>query len=431
MPGLYCVSMSLVLCRFLLVLMLIIFSSSISAKDGDDYSLTSLIYKAFNYHSSIKSQDALLYSVKKTVETAKWQYFPALSVSASQVEASERDTSYVADDKIISLGIDQVLWAGGGIDAGLEKARAQLNIRRFNTLITKRDLALNVIRYYGIWYGSYLKLKVFASSKKEHESLKKTITNRIQQGLSSKSDLSFVQARLSQVGLDLVIATTNHKNALLKLEELIGEPLDTELLIKHTADDYIINNDKEVALNQTLKIDPSLKILLEQAKEAHSNYKEVKSNLYPTLKLRFEKQWGSYTNADADNEDRFFLELSSNFGAGLSLLSRIESARLTEHSILLDLETQKNTTIQKFESDWTSYQSLSEQKKLLKAALLSVKKIQQSWYRQYLNGRKQWIDVMNSIREVNQLESKMSDVIVESLLTSWRLAISIKGVGAI
>jgi outer membrane protein TolC len=62
-----------------------------------------LIYKAFNYHPSIKSSTSLLSSAKKGLESAKWQYFPTPSVSISRVKASTTDRSYFGDDKVIKL----------------------------------------------------------------------------------------------------------------------------------------------------------------------------------------------------------------------------------------------------------------------------------------------------------------------------------------
>jgi hypothetical protein len=46
-------------------------------------------------------------------ESAKWQYFPTPSVSISRVKASTTDRSYFGDDKVIKLGLNQTLWAGG------------------------------------------------------------------------------------------------------------------------------------------------------------------------------------------------------------------------------------------------------------------------------------------------------------------------------
>ncbi|CAC9654612.1 hypothetical protein BCLUESOX_2432 [bacterium endosymbiont of Bathymodiolus sp. 5 South] len=416
--------------RCLLVFLLSSFCLSVNAKD-DNYSLNGLIHKALNYHPSIKSSASLLSSAKKGLESAKWQYFPTPSVSISRVNATTTDLSYSGDDKVIKLGLNQTLWAGGRIDAGMEKAQAQLSIRKSILLVARRQLAFNVIRSYSAWYSSHLKRKAFSVSKQEHELLQKRIVRRIEQGLSPEIDLSLVSSRLLQVSANLNSAITQHQRALLQLEELVGESLNIDLLIESISTNYVVNGVKKVLLSQTLGIDPKLKELSERVKESHSTYKQVKSSLSPQLNLRVERQWGNHNIINADTENRIFLELSSSFGAGLSILSKIERAKLEEHSILLDLETQNKKTITEFESDWLSYQSLSKQNKLLGSALLAAQKIQQSWYRQFLAGRKQWQDVMNSIREVAQLKSQIADVVAESLSVSWRLMIRVKGVGAI
>ncbi|CAC9603566.1 hypothetical protein [uncultured Gammaproteobacteria bacterium] len=416
--------------RYLLVFLLSSFCLSVNAKD-DNYSLNGLIYKAFNYHPSIKSSTSLLSSAEKSLESAKWQYFPTPNISISQVKASTADLSYLGDDKVIRLGLNQILWAGGRIDAGMEKAQAQLSIRKSISRVVKRNLAFNVIRFYSAWYGSHLKREAFSESKQEYESLQKRIERRIEQGLSSGSDLLLVSSRLLQVSANLNSAITKHQEALLQLEELVGESLNTDLLIKNISTNYVIDGVKKVLLNQALEIDPKLKELSGKVKESRSTYKQAKSSLSPQLNLRVERQWGNHNIVNADAENRIFLELSSSFGAGLSAFSKIERARLEERSILLDLETQNKKTITEFENDWLSYQSLSKQNKLLESALLASQKIQQSWYRQFLAGRKQWQDVMNSIREVAQLKSQIADMTAGSLSVSWRLAIRIKGADAI
>lgn len=295
--------------RYLLIFLLTGFCLSANAKD-DNYSLSGLIHKAFDYHPSIKSNTSLLSSAEKGLESAKWQYFPTPSVSASLVDTSTTDPIYSGDERVVKLGLNQVLWAGGRIDAGLEKANAQLSIRESNLLIVKRDLAFNVIRSYSIWYSSYLKREAFSKSKQEHESLQKRIERRIEQGLSSGSDLLLVSSRLLQVSASLNSSIVKHQGALLQLEELVGESLDTSLLVKSVLGIYVIEGVKKVLLKQALEIDPTLKELLAKVKETHSTYKQVKSSLSPQLNLKVERQWGDHSSVNAKIENRVFLEFS-------------------------------------------------------------------------------------------------------------------------
>jgi adhesin transport system outer membrane protein len=238
-----------------------------------------------------------------------------------------------------------VLWTGGRIDASLEKAKAKFSIRKSHLLIIKRDLAFNVIRSYSIWYSSYLKHKAFSESKQEHKALQKRIERRIEQGLPSGSDLSLINSRLLQLCASLNSTIVKLQGGLLQLEELVGESIDASLLVKNFLGDYMVDGVKKALLKQALEIDPKLKELLAKIKESRSTYKQVKSSLSPQLNLKLERQWGNYSSANADTKNRIFLELSSNFGVGLSIFSQIERAKLEEHSIFLDLEAKKSATM--------------------------------------------------------------------------------------
>ncbi|VVM22254.1 hypothetical protein BSPWISOXPB_2829 [uncultured Gammaproteobacteria bacterium] len=128
----------------------------------------------------------MLSSAKKGLESAKWQYFPTPSVSISRVNATTTDLSYSGDDKVIKLGLNQTLWAGGRIDAGMEKAQAQLSIRKSILLVARRQLAFNVIRSYSAWYSSHLKRKAFSVSKQEHDFYKKELCVALNKGFPLK-----------------------------------------------------------------------------------------------------------------------------------------------------------------------------------------------------------------------------------------------------
>lgn len=96
----------------------------------------------------------------------------------------------------------------------------------------------------------------------------------------------------------------------MQLEELVGESLDTSLLVKSVLGIYVIEGVKKVLLKQALEIDPTLKELLAKVKETHSTYKQVKSSLSPQLNLKVERQWGDHSSVNAKIENRVFLEFS-------------------------------------------------------------------------------------------------------------------------
>ncbi|BAS68019.1 TolC family protein [Bathymodiolus septemdierum thioautotrophic gill symbiont] len=415
------------LLRYLSIFLLISFSLSVNAK-ANNYSLGGLVDMALNYHPSIVASVRLQNAAEQGVDAAEWQYFPTPSLSVSQVKASETDTNFNGNNRVIKLGLTQPLWSGGSLDADLEKAEAELEIKKSQSLIARRDLALKVINSYSTWLASYLKLKAYRSSKEEHQSLKERIKRRIKQGLSSGSDLALVSSRLLQVKSSLNSAEIRHKNSLLQLEESVGKALDLKNIVANISADYPVKGELQSLLANALIIDPQLIGLHAKIKSLRATHKASKASLQPLVNLKLERQWGNFNNKNAKAENRVYIDLVSRFGAGLSSFSKIKQAKFEQQSSEFEIKSIRDSLKQKFEGEWLSVKSLIKQKAILSDALIASKKIQKSWYRQFLAGRKQWQDVMNAIREVAQLESQLADATAESLLISWRMGIRINGV---
>ena len=121
----------------------------------------------------------------------------------------------------------------------------------------------------------------------------------------------------------------------------------------------------------------------------------------------------------------------SNFSAGLSSINQAKQAKLRQQASSFELESEKNMLKQQFTTDWLYYQSLIKQRQLLNDSLSTSQKIQQSLSRQFIAASKQWQYVMSVISTISQLESQLSDIIAESMLASWRLAIRTKGINKI
>ncbi len=394
------------------------------------FSLPSLISKAIAYHPSIKSSIFLEDSAQDDVTSAKWRYFPTPGFSIRQVKASQSDINYRGDKRTAALSFSQPLWAGGAIEAGLANSREKLTIAREATRVVQRELALEVIRAYSSWYDSYLKKEAYGKSKKEHDILTVRIKRRIEQGLSSKSDLKLVTSRTSQSGASLNSAIIQHENSLRNLEELLGLRLDPEVLIK---DFYIIefNDGMERLKSKALLIDPQIKKNKAEGRALQAELRQAKAELYPSIGLRVERQWGDFTSSKGSRQDRIFLELNSSFGPGLSNLSSIKQIKHRYESSQSKIQDAKNKIAQQIEMDWASSESFKGQQALLLTSLENIKAVQKSWYRQFLAGRKQWQDVMNSIREVSQLEAQLAGVYAATATVNWRLFVYVKRINTV
>ncbi len=412
-----------------------LFLGSISVQAGSEveFDLPSLISKATAYHPSIKSNIFLEDSAKNEITSAKWQYFPTPKFSVSQVDRSSMGANHTykdGDNRVSVISLTQPLWASGYIDAGLEKSKAKLLSARAVTKVAQQDLALKVISAYSKWYDSYLKKELYKKSKKKYGALRARLRIRIKQGLSSNVDLNLVDSRLIQADAGLNSAIIQYENSLLNLEELLGTPLDSKDLIRDFSIVKFENNQLKLS-KRALLINPRIKQIKAEGLVIEAELKQSRAKLYPGINFKFERQWGNFTKEVNGPESRFFIELNSSFGAGLSNFSQIKQIRSRYQSLQKRLTYEKNKVAQQIELDWMYSISLKKQKALLESSLVNTKKVQKSYYRQFLAGRKTWQEVMNSIREVSQLETQLAGVYGEMIVVNWRIFVLIEGVGAV
>lgn len=408
-------------------------SISVQADSGVEFDLPSLLSKATAYHPSVKSNIFLEDSAKNEITTAKWQYFPTPDFSVSQIDRSNMDTNHTykdGDNRVSTARLTQPLWAAGYIDAGLEKSRAKLLSARATTKVAQQDLALRVIGAYSKWYDSYLKKELYKNSKKKYEALRARLRVRIKQGLSSKVDLNLVDSRLTQANAGLNSAVIQYENSLINLEELLGISLDSKDLIRDFSIVKFESNQLKLS-KRALLINPRIKQIKAEGSVIEAELKQSRAKLYPAINLKLERHWGSFTKKDAEPENRIFIELNTSFGAGLSNFSQTKQIKNRYRSLQTRMTDEENKLAQQIELDWMSSISLKKQKALLESALTDTKKVQKSYYRQFLVGRKTWQEVMNSIREVSLLESQLAGVYGEMLVVNWRIFVLIEGVGAV
>jgi len=99
------------------------FSISASAQK-----LENLIALALSSNPLTKSQQTLVESAKVGVDSAKWQFYPTPSVSVEMANTSSSDLLYQGDKRVSIGRIQQPLWTGGRLSAGVNKAEAGLAV---------------------------------------------------------------------------------------------------------------------------------------------------------------------------------------------------------------------------------------------------------------------------------------------------------------
>ena len=393
--------------------------------------LEQLIAAALASHPSTQGQRAQLASAEAGVDGARWQFYPTPSVTVETASASATDRLYQGDRRVSTLRLQQPLWTGGRLSAGLDKAEAGVSLSQASLEEVRQQLGLRVVQAYGDWYSAHLKTLAIEKSQETHLRLREQVKRRIGEGASSQSDLTLAVARLESVVSDAAAARAQRDISLARLSQLLGRAVAGASLLGSLAEPRDLRGPTQALLDQALTINPAVQKAQAQAKVQEAVIDERRADYSPEVYARLERQYGNYNFPNGAPENRLFIGLTTRFGAGFSLGANIEAARAQHQAALAEVEVQSRSVTEQVLSDHALALSAQSRVASIKASLQAAADVSESYDRQFLAGRKSWLDVMNAARELAQTETQLADLHSTQVVVTWRLAIYTRGVAAV
>ena len=393
--------------------------------------LASLVRDALDSHPTTQSQRALVASAAAGVESARWQFYPTPSVSLENATTSGTDPSYQGDNRVATLRLQQPLYTGGRLTAGAEKAQASLDQSQAALEESRLQLSLRVVQAYGEWLSAHLKVQASQKNEDTHNRLLRQVQRRIEEGVSAESDRVLALGRLDAVRAEVTAAQVQGDMALARLGQLLGRPIVGAALTRTVATPRPVSALTAALLEQALGQSAALQKAQSQVRVQEATVVERRADLLPEIYLRAERQYGNFNFANGAPVNRFFVGVSSRLGAGLSGLSNVAAARSQLEAALAEVQVQTRNLIEQVLADHAQFMATERRLASMQASLRSAQSVSESFDRQFLAGRKTWLDVMNAARELAQTEAQIADLLSTQVVVSWRLSFYTQGIEAV
>jgi adhesin transport system outer membrane protein len=391
--------------RFLLVVACLLWLPQVHAQERM-WGYATLVQQAVQSHPVIKAKQAQRNAAGQDLEAATWQWFPTPSVEA---------TSQSGGTGVLRL--DQPLWTGGRISANIESAKSRVRISELAVQETGRDVVLKTIAAYSEALRQQRRKAHALQAVQAHESLLALMDRRVAQEINPLADRNLAYSRLLSAKNDLSTSQQALEVALTQLTELAGQTVrevgEQQLPAAPTP-----GSTREDALDAAMKVSPTLKRLAEEETLAEADVRAKESAYFPQLSLRLE-----HSAASQSTDNRAMLVLLAQPGAGLSAqsgvraaLARRDEARLNRDGALRDLR-------ERVSQDWQDWQATRARVENSKLAQDLAHEVTESYARQFVAGRKTWIDVLNAQREATQAQWSLDDASAQLLAAQLRLAL--------
>lgn len=391
------------------------------------YGIAELTRATMEQHPSLRGAAARVDAAESGVDGAKWQFWPTPSLSVEGLQSSTNQVQ-TGDKTVGVFRLQQPVWTGGRLTHGLRRAEAGALVARAELNEVRQSLALRLIEAWSESVVAIRKIDAQKLSLESHLRLLAMVERRFAEGASALSDAMLARSRIDAIQAEIQLLQTQRDSALDKLRLLSRLDLtDLNLVMSHQSPADIQRSLAEL-LERAKEVSPQIMKARHAVDVARADAGTAKASLMPEVALRYEYQAGNLSDAKAPNSSKLFLTLNSSLGAGLANFAGLNSAVAQVDAALEEVTVQEQALFEQVQLDHGLIRAAEGRVKALTTAKKASDDVFESYERQFLAGRKQWLDLMNAAREQAQSISQLADAMGALELSRLRLLLLVGGI---
>ncbi|MDF1835715.1 MAG: TolC family protein [Alteraurantiacibacter sp. bin_em_oilr2.035] len=360
-------------------------------------------------HPLVDASEAEAEALGSEYRGARWLRYPSLSVEA--LAATEGSSFADQDGLALNAIIEQPVWTGGRISGQIDRARSTLRAGEDRVTEAQRNIVLRVVEAYYDLVRSHERFAVIDASLEEHGTLLGSIGRRVEQQVSPAADLTLGRSRTAQVELERALADEGRSSARVRLLELTGGVAIEPVLPPSSVADILPT--EELALAEALACSPSLAALTDLIDVAEADKDIARSQLWPQLLLQLSQN--EITGA------RAAIVLRAQMGNGLSQFTAIDTSNARIQRALAEFGDAERQLREQLRRDYVLVRASRARVEAGVMAADTAAQIIESYRRQFIAGRRSWLDVMNATREATSARLSEMDARVAAAQGTARI----------
>lgn len=367
--------------------------------------LEGLMAEAVARHPSIASRHASLRAAGVDITSAWLTRLPTMSIQANQYGS-------IAMSQTVAASIDMPLWTNGRISATIARAHANQQVETWRLAETVLDVQMQVNQYYHEVKRQAEREQVLTRTLGVMDDMVASMQRRVDQEVSPQADLQLVQSRRLQVQQQRDLTMAQRASALAHLRDLV------------LRDDIVLGPDwiaparwpqwqSDRLIQQGLTVSPQRRRVIAEAKVSEEDAKVAAAARLPSL-------YGSYSY-DEVYHHRLGISLRMQTNGGFSEIFIAHAAKLREKASELQVPTTEQDLKATLSADLVEYTSARARQDGAQDLAKASERITESYVRQFVSGRRTWLDVMNAVREAMSAELDAIDVRYSAASSANRL----------
>jgi adhesin transport system outer membrane protein len=359
-----------------------------------------------NYPSA-KSARAGLGAAAADVRSANWRRFPSIGGNL----ASFRGGGGSLEPQVVA---EVPVWSGGRITSQIRRAKAAEDASSSAYIETVTNLALTTSQAYFDVVRLAQREQLLAESLKEHQRLVGTMERRVKQEVSPEADLNLARSRAAQIEQEYTLNRAQRRSTLRILAELIADPnYDLGSIPPYQIVDIPSRDTLE---DQGVAYDPELRRLRSLVSVAEADLDASRASILPQVNAQY-----SYDDVFGS---RVGVVLRQQTNGGLSQFSEVERSRLRIQGALEDVRVSEQQLRREIANEVIELDAARARAQISTGASETAARVSESYMRQFITGRRSWLDVMNALREA--VTAQLGKVDAESVAMSAAVRLTLR-----
>lgn len=376
--------------------------------------------------------------IRRTITTNPIALAASSEIEATQVEEQTArlqilptpnlQTTISNGERVTRLRLDQPLWTNGKLSAGINQARFTTYAARANAELQRYTVAGQVVDAWSLLVQSEEKARIASLTITQLTRYEEMMQRRVNAGVSARIELDLIRSRVLQSQVNREGALALRRLGIARIQELTGERLAPSAIstlppLSRMAAEASARFDQRL-IDQTTQVGdwhPSVLKAQYQAEAAAELVRVRRADRFPGLYLTYIKDFGGADTTESSGAGAFALGLQYAPGAGFSAYGSGDAANARLQGLLQSQEVARREVVNQVQTSLQDYLSASGRMQSLQAAAKGAQIVLESYERQFIAGRKSWLEVLNAVREIEQNAYSLAEAHSTLVAAAYRI----------
>ncbi|CAN1526991.1 TolC Outer membrane protein [Burkholderiaceae bacterium] len=351
-------------------------------------SLNEAVVIALDQYPAILAAQARAQAADSDIQRAQGAHYPQVSWQGTQ---SNYNTTGISNAWVQSPVVNFNIWAGGKIEADVDRSRALADVSVQQQRITRDEVALLLIEGYLNWARGLELVKLATQNVEAHDKILKNIVQIVQVDQGRRIDQDQAKVRFDNAMLSL----QQREAELAVAKQRLHRMLQGKLPNSPTGLDGLpagMPVSPEQALLDINEMHPAIAQQQAQVAAAKAGMSAARAQHMPTVNLSYGKQVNQGT---AQNDYVTQLSVSIPIFSGGSASAAVQQASYQLQAAEFSLTELRLTLRERLLASWSDWISAKQRSQLGRQQVKTGEALVDGYFKQFQVGRRSLLDLLN------------------------------------